>query len=67
MVAALREIQPEYGFSVQIVDIDTDPALVARYDELVPVLTLKGAEICHYHLDRERLDTLLGQLKGSVI
>ena len=67
MVAALGEIQPQYGFSLQIIDVDTDPALVAQYDELVPVLTLEGTEICHYFLDRERLEPLLRQLKGRVI
>ena len=32
---------------------DADPALVARFDELVPVLygDLAGAELCHYFLD----------------
>ncbi|MEO8132526.1 MAG: glutaredoxin family protein [Betaproteobacteria bacterium] len=59
MVAALSTLQPQYGFSLEVVDVDADPALVARYDELVPVLTAGGAEICHYFLDRERLETAL--------
>ena len=59
MVAALNALQPEYGYSLRIVDVDADPALEARYDTLVPVLTLDGAEICHYVLDRARLDAAL--------
>jgi len=41
---------------VDVVDVDADPALVARYDELVPVLAgPDGAEICHYFLDEPAL------------
>ena len=36
-------------------DVDADPALEARYGDLVPVLllgdALHGRELCHYHLD----------------
>jgi len=45
------------GRSVTLVelDVDADPALEARYGELVPVLILgdpdSGTELCHYHLD----------------
>lgn len=45
------------GFELAVVDVDDDPQLVARYDELVPVLvTGSGSgddsiELCHYHLD----------------
>ncbi len=65
MVAALNALEPEYGFTLEIVDVDADPALVARYDELVPVLTLQGAEICHFFLDRDRLDTMLARHEGT--
>ena len=51
MGAALEELRGELGFRLREVDIDTDPALAARYGTLIPVLTLEGREICHYHLD----------------
>jgi hypothetical protein len=41
-------------YTVDVIDIDTgaDPALLARYDELVPVLLdAAGNELCHYFLD----------------
>lgn len=48
---------------VDVVDVDSVPALVERYDELVPVLVLReGAaerEICHYFLDRAALHSHL--------
>ena len=43
----------------RILIVDDDPALVERFDELVPVLMLGELEICHYHLDSARLEALL--------
>jgi thioredoxin-like negative regulator of GroEL len=54
MLEALLALQTEQlRFEVAIVDVDADPALVARFDELVPVLFGAGAaaQLCHYHLD----------------
>ena len=55
MLGALRACMARLGlpYSVDVVDVDADPALVARFDELVPVLVADGAdaELCHYHLD----------------
>ncbi|XZG71681.1 glutaredoxin family protein [Chitinibacteraceae bacterium HSL-7] len=49
-------------FSVAWVDVDDDPALEARYDELVPVLVdPAGDEICHYHLDLTALNERLAK------
>ena len=48
-----RELGPQQSFTFDIVDVDADPALVERYDELVPVLAHDGREVCHYHLDRD--------------
>jgi len=44
MVAALTALQPRHGFSMDVVDVDADPALEARYDVLVPVLTILGMQ-----------------------
>lgn len=54
MLAALRALEtPGRQFEVDVVDVDADPALVARFDELVPVLygALDEPELCHYFLD----------------
>jgi hypothetical protein len=47
---------------VDVVDVDADPALVARFDELVPVLygDPSGPELCHYFLDEAALRRHLG-------
>lgn len=54
MLQALMALQqPGERFEVAVLDVDADPALVARFDELVPVLfgDPEGAELCHYFLD----------------
>ena len=38
MLAALENLRAEFDFSVEVIDVDADAALVERYDELVPVL-----------------------------
>ena len=54
LLAALMALQsPSQRFAVEVIDVDADPALVARFDELVPVLfgDPAQAELCHYFLD----------------
>lgn len=56
MVAALQALQAHHHFTLEIVDIDEDDALEARFGEKVPVLLGQdGREICHYHLDQAAL------------
>jgi hypothetical protein len=55
MLAALEALRGEYAFEVEILDVDADPELEARYDELVPVLTADGTELCHYFLDEPKV------------
>lgn len=56
---ALRPYQAQYGFQLTVLDVDDDPALVERFDELVPVLMQGEVKICHYHLDSARLEAVL--------
>jgi hypothetical protein len=54
MLAALNALQSDAcRFTVEVIDVDADAALVARFDELVPVLfgDLAQPELCHYFLD----------------
>jgi thiol-disulfide isomerase/thioredoxin len=64
MLLALRPFQDEHGFTVEVLDVDESPDLLARYDELVPLLlgqksTQPTQEICHYFLDTARLEAFL--------
>lgn len=54
MLHALQALRGEgQRFEIDVVDVDADPALVERFDELVPVLygDLDKPELCHYFLD----------------
>jgi glutaredoxin len=55
MRAAVEPLARAAGAQIEVIDVDSDPALQARYDELVPVLVCDGVELCHYHLDEARL------------
>lgn len=64
MLAALDALRGEFAFKVDVVDVDADPALEARYDELVPVLADEaGAELCHYFLDAPKVREYLGRFQ----
>jgi hypothetical protein len=40
----LLEAQQRHAFALTATDVDADPALVARYDKCVPVVTVNGTE-----------------------
>jgi len=64
MLDALMRLQtPHRPFTVDVIDVDADPALVARFDELVPVLfaDLNQPELCHYFLDEAKVLAVLSQ------
>jgi len=61
MVAALRRVQAQLGFELEVFDVDAHPDLERRFGERVPVLVdPQGGEICHYWLDEDALHRRLG-------
>ncbi|HZX29015.1 MAG TPA: glutaredoxin family protein [Telluria sp.] len=64
MLAALRRLEPPgRPFQVAVIDVDADPALVERFDELVPVLfgDPDAPELCHYFLDEGKVRAYLAR------
>ena len=63
MLAALQAFMARQGlpYTVDVVDVDADPSLVARFDELVPVLfaMLDQPELCHYFLNEDAVKRVL--------
>ena len=55
MRAALEPLLAEFGAQIEVIDVDSDPSLEARYNEQVPVLLCDGIELCHYRLDESRV------------
>lgn len=59
MEVAVGSLAREFGAAVEVLDVDADPGLEARYNELVPVLLHEGKELCHYFLDTEKVRSYL--------
>jgi thiol-disulfide isomerase/thioredoxin len=69
MLVALEALQSAtVRFTVSVVDVDADPALVARFDELVPVLfgRLDKPELCHYFFDEAAARRFLASSPVSI-
>ena len=47
MLSALQHLQGRFSFDVDVVDVDSDPALEARWGDKVPVLLDGDIELCH--------------------
>ena len=55
MMAVVRQVQREAPFTLDIVDIESDPALVAAYGSEIPVLTIDGRKAYKYRVDAAAL------------
>ncbi|NHR07092.1 glutaredoxin family protein [Chromobacterium haemolyticum] len=62
MLAELQPWRERYGFELDVVDVDADPELERRFNELVPVLMEDETEICHWRLDQAALAAHLGEI-----
>jgi thiol-disulfide isomerase/thioredoxin len=63
MAAALAPLAIEWGVDVRYIDVDTDPAIEARYGENVPVLTHGDTMLCQHFLDPERVRAYLAKIR----
>ena len=59
MRAAVLPLAKAAGCPVHEIDVDTDPALEARWGERVPVLLGGVRELCHHRVDRAALSAWL--------
>jgi thioredoxin reductase (NADPH) len=62
MIAGLQPLQARFGFAVSVIDVDSDPALEARYGEHVPVLAHGHRELCRHRLDGALLTDYLAEI-----
>ena len=63
MEVGLVPLAEEFGALVTVLEVDSDPQLEARYDELVPVLLHGESEICHYFLDEAKTREYLAGIR----
>lgn len=61
--AALVPLAAEFNADIEVLDVDADPTLEAKYDELVPVLLHGETELCHYFLDEPKVREYLSQIR----
>lgn len=59
--AVLEAVQREQPFTLDVVDIDGDPALVALYTHEVPVVAVAGRKAFKYRVDPEALKARLAR------
>jgi hypothetical protein len=69
MLNAVGPLAARCGVSVTVVDVDAEPALEQAFGDRVPVLfagdPADGAELCHFRLDRARVEAFLGALRAA--
>ena len=63
MEVALAALKSELDISLTVLDVDADPALEAKFDELVPVLLHGEVELCHYFLDEPKTREYLAEIR----
>ena len=71
MLEAVKPLAAARQVSIAVIDVDAEPALEAAYGDRVPVLfagePAGGSELCHYRLDRARVEAALAGLPRSGI
>jgi glutaredoxin len=55
----LEQLQPAFGYELELVDVDHDPGLAQLYGEKVPVLVIGGKERMWGRINRVLLERLL--------
>jgi hypothetical protein len=59
MLAGLAALPGAAGVPVELIDVDADNDLRARYGHKIPVLFLAGELVCHGHLNAEEVHKAL--------
>ena len=63
--AALAPVLMEFGVALREIDVDTDPALAARFGEQVPVLMLDDRKLAKLRIDAAQVRRALELLKKA--
>jgi hypothetical protein len=63
MERALGPLLAEFRAALEVVDVDTSPALESRWGDKVPVLLHRERELCHYFLDAQAVRAYLAAVR----
>jgi hypothetical protein len=64
MLAELEQFCAGRNVSIEVVDVDTDRGLRARYGHQVPVLLMDGEPVCHARFDASAVERLLRAVRS---
>lgn len=53
--ARLQQLQRQYGFKLQEVDITSEPQLFAEYHTRIPLIWVNGQLACKYRVDEQAI------------
>ena len=62
LLARFTELHPDKPYTVEVLDVDSDPELRDKYSEEVPVLLLNGEQVSFFRIDVERVLAKLATL-----
>lgn len=63
MELALQPLLAEFELTLNVLDVDADPVLEEKYDELVPVLLHGNIQLCNYFLDEAKVREYLSGIR----
>lgn len=63
MEVAVQPLLLEFGATLSVLDVDADPVLEEKYDELVPVLLHGNIQLCNYFLDEAKVREYLSGIR----
>lgn len=63
MLGALEALHAELQFDLEVVDVDSDPALERRWGENVPVLMHAERELARHRLEADLVRAYLSEIR----
>lgn len=65
-LAVLERVRARVPFTLVQVDIESDPELLKRYLERIPVVTVDGAEAFELFVDERAIEQALNRNRGAL-
>jgi hypothetical protein len=66
MLSELAALPAARGIPIEVIDVDHNPAMKARYGHKIPVLLFAGELVCHGRLDPQEVDKTLAHCRRPV-
>ena len=63
LLARFTDLHPDMPYTVEVLDVDSDPELLNQYSEEVPVLLINGEQVSFFRIDVDRVLARLTSLQ----